>query len=86
MSDLEEKLKEELTRVSAAKVELSDDLKARVNSVYDVVMGRRGVKDYLDNDIAPGLAQLRKLYYLVTTSDNTAVGDLLEKRFSRIED
>ena len=65
-SDLKEKLKEELTRVSTAKVELSDDLKGRVNSVYDVVMGRRGVKAYLDNDIGPGIAQLRQLYYLVT--------------------
>ena len=47
-----------------------------VTTVYDVVTGRRGIKANIDNDIAPSIVQLRKFYDLITTSDNTAVGDL----------
>ena len=86
MQDLEVKLRKELRRISKDKAGLSTDLESMVKSTYDVVMGRRGLQANMDNDIGPTVAMLRKLYHLVTSSEEADVGDLLEKIFSKIED
>lgn len=80
MSELEDKLNEELTRVSSVKMEMSEELVKKVTTVYEVLyvdgMGSCGVVAYLDNDIAPGFSQLHKLHELVTTPGNSVTGDL----------
>lgn len=89
MSELEDKLKEELTRFSSVKKEMSAELDKKVSLLQEVLFGdgtSRGVVEYLDKDIAPEFDQRRKLYKLVTSPYKLVAGDLLEMRFRKIED